>query len=1263
MNTTTDRSTLIQSKMMRGALGAVTPGMRPGTDAKSAAVAFEGYDDIASSREALEATDEDTTNPYDESLEDKQSRLESSSSTTIVSGIISGSHSETDPLADAAAAEITRVKRRLSDAAVSSVEGNKRPTFLYQETRSFLKVTTPSRNAAAHQKGSATSANTSAAFPEDVSKVVELSTPTPPRSNFVGGPGGPHRSGPLGAAAHTPGSPPPSVPQTANTGAFNAFSESYEISKSTAANAPSFAVAYPPSIKTGAGSAAAYTPRQALGQTLPSGPSVRSVGPGAALVTASIVASVGPSWQTNDNEEHARQKRPWTAAANVDGNQPRRNLRIRIQDEAVVENEARPEEEDEGTHETYTGSSYSDEQNSYSYSYSEDEGDYEYYEEFYEEEVEEDEEDEEEPHIDMIEGDHHGHTLHDILYGTPKAGGNASRSYSRDQRESMRSDDPFLTGSKGNREPRHVGHVHLRHSGERMRSRSASIDSSEAADEAAAAHRRSTTPERVNQHHFHRQKPAKTHERAGSEDGESGHRAAAAAGKKHKKRDYEHGEPYTEGTFKNTNKKSKKASGHYGAEEDLDEMEMHKTDSDLEGSEVSHEPITSAARAGKGNRAASYSSSFSDTIDVDDNFTARSGSRPHHRERRLSPKEAKDRHRHRRSGAVGAEEAEEARKLAAKDGGKGTKEEDPIGMPSPQKRSGASYTASEKAVGAAGHDGKGSSSKKDVKREDAKAKKGGSLLSEDGHSSKKDDGDAKDKDKDKAGLLIKCACCSKENASDAMDKKAKDEEENGNLRSEDNRDAKDKKKSCLMVKCACCSKENASDAMDKKAKDEEENGNLRSEDNRDAKDKKKSCLMVKCACCSKENNAKAQDKKKSCLMVKCACCSNENASDAMDKKAEDEEENGNLRSEGDRDAKDKKKSCLMVKCACCSNENASDAMDKKAKDEEENGNLRSEGDRDAKDKKKSCLMVKCACCSKENNAKAQDKKKSCLTIKCACCSKENAKDKKQKDKGGICSRLRSFFCICGCKKRTKAQVADKKGKHDGKRKETDITSTRKEEGADSHEISPATIHSTSPKRRRSTSPAKNPVNHQFSSRQTNRVHHKTDETPEASKSQRAKQQKEAKRDAAGTPEPASPASSASMRKESEERTEDEVSVSVSEQAAHQPTSRPMSRSTAQVRRPHRRAESTEAQRGIGSQPADHSGARGKPEAVSVATPSDMSDMGENNEPGASKSPQAQQQQQRRRHRETRVSKKPRRRSRTSHRRRENESSRRRSEAK
>ncbi|KAG5506807.1 hypothetical protein GH5_06022 [Leishmania sp. Ghana 2012 LV757] len=1162
MDTTTDSRTLIQSgKMMRGALGAATPGMRPGTDDKSAAVAFEGDDDIASSREALEATDEDTTNPYDESLEDKQSQLESSS-TTIVSGNISGLHSETGPLADAAAAKIMRGKSRLSDAAVSSVEGSKRPAFLYQETRSFLKVTTPPRNAVAHQQGPTTSANTSAAFPEDVSKVVELSTPTPPRSNFVGGPGGPHRSGPLGAAVHTPGSPPPSVPQTANTGAFNAFSESYGISQSPAANAPSFA--------------AAYTPRQALGQTLTSGPSVRSVGPGAALVTASIVASVGPSWQANDNEEHARQKRPWTAAANVDGNQPRRNRRIRIQDEAVVENEARPDEEDEGTHETYTGSSYSDEQNSYSYS--EDEGDYEYYEEFYEEEVEEDEEDEEEPHIDMIEGDHHGHTLHDILYGTPKAGGNASRSYSRDQRESMRSDDPFLTGPKGKKKPRHRGHVHLRHSGERMRSRSASVDSSEAADE-AVAHRRSTTPERVNQHHFHRQKPAKAHERAGSEDGESGHRAAAAAGKKHKKSDYEHGEPYTEGTFKNTSKKSKKkdkkkASGHYGAEEDLDEMEMHKTDSDLEGSEVSHEPITSAARAGKGSRAASYSSSFSDTIDVDEDFTARSGSHSHHRERRLSPKEAKDRHRHHRSGAVGAEEA---RKLAAKDGGKGIKAEDPIGMPSRQKRAGASYKASEKAVGAAGHDGKGSSSKKDAKREDAKAKKGGSLLSENDHSSTKDDGDAKDKDK--AGLLIKCACCSKESASDAMDKKAKD-----------------------------------------KRKDEDESGRLRSEDDRDAKDKKKSGLCKRCACCStKKDSNIAKDKRK------------------------DEEENGRLRSEDDRDAKDKKKSGLCKRCACCSTKKDSTIAKDKRKDEEENGRLRSEDDRDAKDKKKSGLM-----------------------IKCACCSKEDAKDKEKKVKGGICSRLRSFFCSCGGKKRTKAQVADKKGKHDGKHKETDATSTEKEEGANSHEISPATSRSTSPKKRRSTSPAKDSVNHQFSSRQTNRVHHKTDETPKASKSQQVKQQKEAKRDAAGTPEPASPVSSASMREESEEHREDEVSVSVSDQAAHQPTSRPTSHSTAQVRRPHRRAESTEAQRGIRARPADHSGVRGKPEAASVATPSDISDMGENNEPGASKSPQAQQQQQQRRrhrHRQTRVSKQPRRRSRTSRQRREDESSHKRSEAK
>ncbi|KAG5502666.1 hypothetical protein JIQ42_05735 [Leishmania sp. Namibia] len=1151
MDTTTDSSTLIQSgKMMRGALGAATPGMRPGTDDKSAAVAFEGDDDIASNREALEATDEDTTNPYDESLEDKQSQLESSSSTTIVSGNISGLHSETGPLADAAAAKITRGKSRLSDAAVSSVEGNKRPTFLYHETRSFLKVTTPPRNAAAHQQGPTTSANTSAAFPEDVSKVVELSTPTPPRSNFVGGPGGPHRSGPLGVAAHTPGSPLPSVPQTASTGAFYAFSDSYGISQNTAANAPSFAVAYPPSIKTGAGSAAAYTPQQALGQTFTSGPSVRSVGPGAALLTASIVASVGPSWQTNDNEEHARQKRPWTAAANVDGNQPRRNRRIRIQDEAVVENEARPDEEDEGTHETYTGSSYSDEQ----HSYSEDEGDYEYYEEFYEEEVEEDEEDEEEPHIDMIEGDHHGHTLHDILYGTPKAGGNTSRSYSRDQRESMRSDDPFLTGPKGKKEPRHRGHVHLRHSGERMRSRSASVDSSEAADEAAAAHRRSTTPERVNQHHFHRQKPAKAHERAGSKDGESGHRAAAAAGKKHKKSDYEHGEPYTEGTFKKTSKKSKKdkkASGHYGAEEDLDEMEMHKTDSDIEGSDVSHEPITSAARAGKGSRAASYSSSCSDTIDVDDNFTARSGSHSHHRERRLSPKEAKDRHRHHRSGAVGAEEA---RKLAAKDGSKGIKAEDPIGMPSRQKRAGSSYKASEKAVGAAGHGGKGSSSKKDAKREDAKAKKGGSLLSEDDHSSKRDDGDAKDK----AGLLIKCACCSKESASDAMDKKAKD-----------------------------------------KRKGEEENGSLRSEDDRRAKDKKGG-LFKRCACCStKKGSTKAKDKRKG---------------------------------------------------------------------EEENGSLRCEDDRRAKDKKKSGLMINCACCSKEDSAKTQDKNKGGLMIKCACCSKEGAKDKKQKDKkdkGGICSRLRSFFCICGGKKRTKAQVADKKGKHDGKRKETDTTPTEKEGGANSHEISPATSHSTSPKKTRSMSPAEDPVNYQLSSRQTNRVHHKVDETPKASKSQQAKQQKEAKIDAAGTPEPASPVSSASMREESEEHREDEVSVLVSDQAAHQPTPRPTSRSTAQVRRPHRRAESTEAQRGIEARSADHSGVRRKPEAASVATPSDMSDMGENNEPGASKSPQAQQQQQRRRHRhrQTRVSKQPSRRSRMNRQRREDESSHRRSEAK
>ncbi|KAG5480033.1 hypothetical protein LSCM1_06454 [Leishmania martiniquensis] len=1205
MDTTTDSSTL----------GAASARMWRATNEKSTAAAFKGDGDTTSLREALEASDEDTTNPYDGPREEQQSRSESGgSSTTSVGGYRSGSRSETGPSADAAAATITGGKSALSDEAGSSAEVTKRPTYSYQATQTSLKVVTLTRNTVAQEPGPPTSANTSAAFPEEVSKVVELSTPTPPRSNFVGGPGGPHRSGPGGAGARTPGSPLPSAPQADTTSALYALSDSYAIPHSAAVNAPSFSVPYPPSIRTGVGAAATYTSQQATYQTVTSEISARTVGPGTAAVGSGVISSAGPSWQRNDDDEPAQRKRRWAGAANAGGNQPRRARRIRIQDEVVVGNEERSDEEAEGSHETHTSSSYSDEESSYSYSYSEE--DYEYYEEFYEEEVEEDEEDEEEPHIDLIEGATDGHTLHDILYGTPKAGGGANRGYSRELRESTQPDDPFPTASKGKKDPRDSGHAHPRCIGEGKRSRPASDLSPEAAEEAAAMHRRSATPERVKERQRHRDKSAKAHERADNKDGESGHSAVADAGKKHKKSGYEHGEPYTEGTFKGRNtKKSKKAGGHYGVKEDLDEMEMNRDDSDRESSEASHEPITSAARAGKGDRAASYYSSTSDSTDIDDAFTARSGSHARHRGHRPTTKEAKGRHRRHRNGAEGAGEATSTRKLLPKDGGKVWQAEDPAGVPSRQKRAGADSKASEKAAGSAEPDDGTDSSEDDAEWEDGKpGTKRGRLSSDDDRSPKRDDEDATNKEK-KSGLLIKCACCSKESANSTMDRK-KTGEEGGSVLSEDDRaskrdgrGAKDKKKGGVLRKSSCCSAK-ADDTKDKGKKKDKERG-------RDHKDKKKGGVLRKSSCCS----AKADDTK--------------------DKGKKKDKERG-------RDHKDKKKGGVLRKSSCCSAK-ADDTKDKGKKKDKERG-------RDHKDKKKGGVLIKCACCSKEDDAKAKDKSKGGLLIKCACCSKEgpsDVKDKKKK-KGGFCSRLRSFFCMCRGKKSAKDQVADK-DKHDDERREADTSSTEEVEGMSSDETSLSTSRTSSLQKSRSASPATDSVDRQPSNRQTNRKRRKTDEVSRPSKPRQAKPQVE-EMDATTDPSvPVSPASSASTR-EKKGRLGDEASAPVSKKAARQPTPRPTPRSTRQARRPHSRTESTGAHRGSVTRSADDSRARGKPEDASVSTPSGVKGVGENHEPSESKSAQTPQQHpsRRHRHRQTRVAEHPKKRSRESRQRKEEE---------
>ncbi|CBZ26679.1 conserved hypothetical protein [Leishmania mexicana MHOM/GT/2001/U1103] len=835
MDTTTDYNTILyqKDKVTQKVVDAAAAGMQPTAEEKSVATAFDGDGNTTVERESLEATDEEeTTNTYDDPQTGKGKSYESSRSTTV-SGSSSVSRSETGSPKDAAGALVTGGHGASDDGTVQFVMYEKRVTYSYKESQPLLNASTPLSITAGQEQCQPASANTSAAFPEGFSQLIEPTMPTPPRINFIGGPGGPGRSGTRGAAAYTQLSPPPSAPQATGTSAPYPFSDSYPVLPSTAVNAPSFSTAYPNSTSAGPGYSAAYAPEQTPYHKLTGELETQAAGPSAAV----------DPLRKNDEEVAPRRKRRWGAAADADEKQPHRSRRIHIQDEVVEEDEEYSDEEDDGSDEAYTGSSYSDEEDSYSYSG--DEEDYEYYEEFYEEEVEEDEEDEEEPRIDIIEGSGHGNTLHDILYGTPKAGANANGNNSRDLRESMRSDSPYHMPPKDKQEPPRYGHLHPRHNDEedekedRLRSKSA--QSWEAADKAAAAHRRSATPERVSRHHHHK-KSAKGYEGTASENGENHHHAAAGVGKKYRKGVYEHGEPYTEGTFKAKGRRSKKdkAGGHYGALADLDEiMDQSTADSESERNEAPHEP------AGKDSRPAFRPLGSSDSEDLDD-FTAPSRSLSRNRKSRQFAKEVNEEdRRHYRSGAERME-ATNATNFDARDGGKVIREEEPVNTPSQQKHVGASDGASD----ATEHGNEDNLSGKDTKRETEKKPRGGLIIKCTCCSTEKTtDAKAggKKKKKSKCGLFSKCRCCSKKKDSDA-----------------DAKDNEDKKKSKrgLFSKCRCCSKKKDSDA-----------------DAKDKEDKKKSKrpLIVTCACCSKKDSDAAVSEKnpKGPILIKCTCCSKE----------------------------------------------------------------------------------------------------------------------------------------------------------------------------------------------------------------------------------------------------------------------------------------------------------------------------------------------------------------------------------------------------
>ncbi|AIN98020.1 hypothetical protein LPMP_205280 [Leishmania panamensis] len=837
---------------MQKVAAAAVAGIPPTTGEKNPMTAFSDDDDTLDEREALEATDDETTNTYDEPQGDKPSPLDSGSSTTV-SGDSSDWRSETGSPGDAAAVRVMGAHSASGSEAVHFRKDAKHLTYSYKVPQASLSAATPLNNASGQQQRLPVSANTSAAFPADISQVVEASTPTLPRSNLVGGPGGPSRFGPHGAATYAQGSPPPSAPQTTNTSAFYTFSDSYAILQGTPANAPSFLAAYPSSTTAGDEYSAADAPQQAPYHEVTGRRGTRTPGGSAVAATAPVTTVLVPSQPLNDEDEHARRKRPWDSSADADGNQSCRSRRIQIEVQAVVKKKY-ADKEDEDMREAYTSSSYSDEDSysySYSYSYSGDDelGDeadadeegYEYYEEFYEEEVEEDEEDEEEPRIDMIEGDGHGHTLYDILYGTPKAGAIGNGDHTRDLREPALSDSPYSAPLPDKqKELHHQGQLHPRYVGEEDEKNylrpAPSHWSETAGEEAEVARRRAATPERVGRHHrHHHKKSAKAYK---GTDSETEHRAAAApaapaAGKKQKKSAYEHGEPFTEGTLNVTSKKGK-ANGHYGPKVDLDAKELDRVISDSESSEVPHEPVTSAAPAAKGTRAASSSSS-SDAEDVDDEFTTLSRSRSRRRKSPQVVKNAKkkDSHHHHRSGAEansGSDAEAEAittTKFGARDSGK-VSEEEPISIPSQQNSMGTGDETSENTLSVARHEDEGGSSDKSAEEENAKAKAA-------------------------VCLVIKCDCCSKRVKESDSTKPREDKKEKVNPSST----------------CGCCSEtENESDPKPRGDKKEKVNPSST------------------CGCCSETENESDSKETKSGLVIKCRCCSKKTKDgDAKDKKS------------------------------------------------------------------------------------------------------------------------------------------------------------------------------------------------------------------------------------------------------------------------------------------------------------------------------------------------------------------------------------------
>ncbi|CAG9573182.1 conserved hypothetical protein [Leishmania major strain Friedlin] len=1066
-------------------------------EGKSAAKAFDGNGNTTVERESLEATDEEeTTNTYDEPQAGKRKSSESSSSSsnsssTTMSGGSSVSRSETGSPTDTAGAQLTGGRGASGDGTVQVVMYAKRVTYSYKESQPFPNATTPSSITAAQEQCLPASANTSAAFPEGVSQLLEPVMPTPPRSNFVGGPGGPGRSGLRGAAAYTQLSPPPSAPQTTGGSALYSFSDSYAVPPSTAVNAPSFSTAYPNSTSAGAGYSAAYAPAQAPYHEFTGGLATRAAGPSAA---------VDPP-RKNAEEVPARRKRRWGAVTDADENQPRRSRRIHIQDKAV--------EEDERSHEEYTGSSYSDEEGSYSYSG--DEESYEYYEEFYEEEVEEDEEDEEEPRIDIIEGSGHGNTLHDILYGTPKAGANANENYSRDLRESVRSDSPYHTVTEDKQEPPRYGHLRPRHDsdeGEKEdRLRSTSAHSWEAATKVATAHRRSATPERVSRHHHHHKKSAKGYERTDGEDGENHHHSAAGAGKKHRKGVYEHGEPYTEGTFKAEGRRSKKdkAGGHYGPMADLDDiMEQSTADSGSESNEAPHEP------AGKDSRAAFRPLSSSDTEDVDD-FTAPSRSLSRNRKSRQLAKEVnKEDRRHHRSGAESME-ATRITKLDAKDGGKVIREEEPINTPS-QKRA----DAGDEALSATEHEDGGRSLDRDAKREDKKPK---------------------------VGLLIRCACCSKEKNTDA-----KASEEN-----------KTKSKCCLFGKGRCCSKEKGSDA---KAKEKEDK-------------KPKRGLIITCICCSKEKSSdteasgKENKTKSKCCLFKCRCCSKEKGSDAKAKEKEDK----------------KPKRGLIMTCSCCSKEKGSDT---KASGKENKG----------------AILVNCACCSKKDSgAKDRKDKKpkggsggmfSCLFAMCSSTksTKDQVADKKGKETDEEEEGAKPDATAPS--KSLTTSPAESPVYHQSSSQQLNQKSDKVERA---FKVSKSRQPKQQEEEEEVTAETSKPASSVSSAAMTG-------ELEDHSEDSASFPPKNAKR---GGTQALSDSARVAAAALSQGDSENEASAPVSKKASLQLTPRPSSRSAGQVHHRHSRTGSARAQRGTAAPFTGHSRFHRKPENPGVVIPVDESD--------------------------------------------------------